>query len=97
VNKFQIDSNQIKQVASLFSATADLLDSTSHDLFGASELLRGTWSGKAAEAYFNEMDSQIIPFLKQLTQAFHVSSDKVRNMADHAEDLEYQIINELKA
>ena len=69
------DYDQLKNVSSSFSQQADTLNGMNQNLQGNIDTLQGgDWIGQGAQAFFKEMNDQVMPTLKRLQSAMSESA-----------------------
>ena len=73
--RFRGDYDALNQIAQVFAQEADACRQTLRAVKSAKEVLaNGDWIGQGATAYYQEMDSSILPTLQRLTAALDNAS-----------------------
>jgi WXG100 family type VII secretion target len=73
--RFRGDYDSLNQIAQIFTQQADACRQTLRAVKGAKEVLAsGDWIGQGANAYYQEMDSSVLPTLQRLTAALDNAS-----------------------
>ncbi len=89
-NKYRGDYSQLNQIAQSFTRQAEANRQILQRIQGAIDVLRtGDWVGKGADAFYQEMDSAILPSLKRLIAALEDASQvtlKIARRVKQAED-----------
>ena len=88
---FQVDADQLYQISSLFHANAELIDETMHDLGASMEELRANWQGRGANAFFDEMEGLVAPFLRSTFEAMTLSTEQVNQLMKQTVEAERTI------
>ena len=67
---FRLDYDMIKKIMETFRRQGGTTQQTTQKLSSVIEKLRGgDWIGEGATAFFNEMDSEVMPAMKRLQNA----------------------------
>lgn len=71
----QADHDELRDVQQQFNAQAHAIESMNKALQSRIDTLRGgDWIGKGADAFFQEMESQVMPAMQRLQRALVESS-----------------------
>jgi WXG100 family type VII secretion target len=79
--KFQANYQELGQVAQKFSQQANQVQQMMNQIRSNMENLQNSWSGKGSEAFFGEMNDQVIPGINRLQQAMEHASQSTGKMA----------------
>lgn len=90
-NIFQVDADNLHQVSNLFFESADEVTQTLQDLQSYADSLRDGWIGEGANAFFNEMEERVYPFLKSLADGLNATNDQITTMMKQTVDAENTI------
>jgi WXG100 family type VII secretion target len=83
--------DDLAQVARIFSQHAALTERTLQDLRRQLETLRGgDWLGQGANAFYSEMDSEMLPTMGRLVQALGQAADTTRQISQIVHEAENQ-------
>src|SRR5262245_31240126 len=88
---FQADADQLYEVSSFFYANGELIDETMRDLGASMEELRANWEGRGANAFFDEMEGLVAPFLRATFDAMALSTEQVNQLMKQTVDAERTI------
>ena len=88
--KIRADHDQLNQIASRFGRQASDANKSLKRVKGQIDTLRGgDWVGKGASAFYNEMDSELLPALTRLASALYAAqkvTDQISKIMQGAED-----------
>jgi WXG100 family type VII secretion target len=83
--------DELAKVAGVFDQQAALTESVLEDLCRQLETLRGgDWLGQGANAFYAEMDSQVVPTLGRLSRALGQAADTARQISQSVQEAENQ-------
>jgi WXG100 family type VII secretion target len=84
------DYDQLKNVSHSFSSQSEVLNGMNQNLQSCMDTLQGgDWMGQGAQAFFKEMDDQVMPTLKRLQHALDESAritQQISQIMKEAED-----------
>ena len=82
-NIIQTDYSVLQQIATIFERESDDMHRLVNDLNRRAEALRsGGWKSQGANAFYAEMDTQVMPALKRLVRALHSGGQTTRQLAE---------------
>ena len=85
----QVDYEQLEEIAKRFSMEAERInDLIRVILLPYQQLQDGGWEGKAATAFFQEMEGEILPILYRLLEAFESGETTVAQIAQRFQTAE---------
>ncbi len=83
-NIVRSNHDELKTIASKFSAEADAVNQMNQNLNSNIETLKGgDWIGPGAQTFYKEMDGEVMPSLKRLNKALGEAS-RVTNQISQA-------------
>jgi WXG100 family type VII secretion target len=83
------DYDQLAQMASAFAQQAALARQMLQQLSKQSEVLQGgDWLGQGAQAFYSEMNSQVLPTMNRLVRALEAAGDVTRQINQIAQQAE---------
>jgi WXG100 family type VII secretion target len=92
--KIKIDYDFMPKIQGSFRAQGEATQKTIGNLSKTIEQLRGgDWFGEGATAFFNEMDSQIIPSMKNLKKVLDEGDRVTKEIEKLQHDTENNIIS----
>src|SRR5690242_1230805 len=81
VSKIRADYDQLQAAASRFDQQAQTTRQTLRNLQHHMEVLQGAdWAGQGAQAFYAEMDSQVVPTMNRLIGALEQAADTTRQI-----------------
>ena len=99
--KIRADHDQLNQIASRFGRQASDVQKSLKRVKGEVDTLQGgDWVGKGATAFYNEMDSEVLPALTRLASALYAAqkvTDQISKILQAAEDEAARILAVIKA
>jgi WXG100 family type VII secretion target len=91
------DYEQLAKIAQQFAAEADTITQQTQRVRSTVDTLRGgDWVGKAAEAFYREMDSSVFPSLARLIKALNAASGVTGEISKDVQQTEREIADVLK-
>ncbi|HLF03072.1 MAG TPA: WXG100 family type VII secretion target [Anaerolineales bacterium] len=88
------DHDQLKQIQSTFSKKADDINQMNQNIKSCLQTLEGgDWIGKGATAFFQEMNSSIMPALQKLQRALGEASRVTQQISQVMQDAENETSN----
>jgi WXG100 family type VII secretion target len=95
------DYDQLTQIARVFAAESEKTRSTLNALRQQTDVLRGgDWIGEGAQAFYAEMDSQVLPGFNHLVSALdeaEKTTQKIGTLAQDTEDAAARLLGRLIA
>ena len=92
----QIDYESMEVISDRFLDQADLIEQMVQMLRTPyAELHDGGWAGQAADAFFNEYESELMPVIERLSQALSDGSEVTRQIIELLRDAEEEAANQL--
>jgi WXG100 family type VII secretion target len=84
--------DELAQIAKTFGAQADQIDGVAQRLKQNKEVLRnGGWVGKGADAFYAEMDTQVLPAVQRLTQALRTGGQVTAQISAIIQQVETEV------
>jgi WXG100 family type VII secretion target len=88
-NKIQLNYEEIFGVRDRFSRQADVINTMMQNISSKLDVLQnGGWIGRGAEAFFQEMQNDVLPGVRRLQGALAQASSELQRMSDHAREIE---------
>lgn len=78
----QVNYEQLEQIAQLFSRHTQQFEAYDRQLRQMTDQLKSGWIGMGADAFFDEMEGEILPRLKRLIEAFEASNRAVTQISE---------------
>lgn len=90
-DEIKADYDQLGQVATRFSNQSQAVEDMLRDLRAKLEKLEnGGWIGEGADAFFTEMNDEVIPAVTRLMEALVEGSQVTNEVSRHVRDAEEQ-------
>ena len=90
-DEIRADYNQLEQLASQFNNEAQAIQQMQQKVRGSyAKLLDKGWIGAGANAFFDEMDSKIMPTQERLQQALETAGQTTQKIAQSIKQAEEQ-------
>lgn len=90
-DEIKADYDQLGQVASRFSNQSQAVEEMLRDLRSKLEKLEnGGWIGEGADAFFAEMNDEVIPAVTRLIEALVEGNQVTNEISRHVRDAEEQ-------
>ncbi len=77
-DEIKADYDQLEQIASRFSNQAQVIEQLLGTLRCSMQNLQGGWIGRGSDAFFGEMDDEVIPAILRLQDALQQGSEVTR-------------------
>ena len=90
----QVDPDQLQMVAGQFAMESSNMQTLYNLLNSSVAILHDTWSGDAANKFFNDMEI-MMPNLQKLVQALDTAAQQVGAISKHWEDAENNAASKL--
>lgn len=81
-DEIKADYDQLEQIASRFSNQAQVVEQLLGTLRCSMENLKGGWIGRGSDAFFAEMNDEIVPAILRLQDALQQGSEVTRMIID---------------
>lgn len=95
---FQVDSDQLHEIARIFEGEADCARQLLQDIDNRTDGLRGYgWIGLGAESYYDEFDNRIRPALNALIRFLEAQSTEASKIAKQIEQAADDIVATAKS
>ena len=89
-DEVKADYEQLEQVASKFSSQSEEIQQMLQTVKNNMDQLEPDWIGRGSEAFFSEMQSEVLPAVQRLQQALEeanrVTKEVVQTMQDAEEE-----------
>lgn len=79
--EIRADYDQLEEVASRFANQAEVIQQMLQKVRGSMENLEGEWIGRGSDAFFSEMQGEVLPATRRLQIALDAASVTTRNIA----------------
>jgi WXG100 family type VII secretion target len=80
-SQMRADYDQLKDIAGMFNTEGDATSRVNQNLKQLVDQLQADWIGKGAQAFHQEMSSDILPAMKRLATAMQSASRITNQMA----------------
>ena len=90
MDEFQCMYDQMEVIAASFATQSDVAQQMLDNLQNHMEDLKPDWIGLGSDAFFNEMESEVIPALQRLIQALEEGSQMTTRVSQTVETAEQQ-------
>lgn len=87
-NKVQVDFDELLVIKDRFARASDTVNTMLSNITRRMDVLENTWSGRGRDAFFNEMQSDVLPAINRLINALNQASAEIQRTADHARQAE---------
>jgi WXG100 family type VII secretion target len=77
-DEIRADYDQLEQVAHRFASQSQSVQDTLQRVRGSMETLRGGWMGRGSDAFFSEMESEVLPATQRLQEALDTANQVTR-------------------
>jgi WXG100 family type VII secretion target len=77
----RVDYQALEVIAQRFAAGADETQAVLRMLRGSMDALNGNWIGKGSDAFFGEMESEVLPATERLGSALESAGETTRKVA----------------
>ena len=95
--RIRVDYEQINQVSKKFANNSDGIGTINQKVARQVEVLRGGhWIGRGATAFYQEMDNEILPALKRLSEAFGMADRVTQGIIQVMHETDEEIANLLQ-
>lgn len=74
-DEVKADYEQLEQVASRFSNQAQVIEQLSGKIRCSMQNLQDGWIGRGSDAFFAEMDGEVLPAIQRLQDVLHLGSE----------------------
>lgn len=95
-NEIQADYERLQQIAQRFATQAEQSQQVTQQVRNSMGRLQQSWEGKAATAFFREMNGVLLPGMNRLHKAFAQSAQTVSRIAKVINEAEQQAANLFK-
>jgi WXG100 family type VII secretion target len=95
-SQIQVDYEQLDQVAALCAQEAQSMAELYMKINEGVDQLRGGWGGDAANKFFGEMDSFVLPNLKKIYDAFDNAQSQIKTISQKFAEAEQEASGKLK-
>ena len=90
MDEFQCTYDQMEVIANSFTTQSDVVQQMLENLRNHMEDLKPDWIGLGSDAFFNEMESEVIPALQRLIQALEDGAQLTTRVRQSIETAEQQ-------
>lgn len=90
---FEANYEDLDRIARIFGDSGDVIEQLDARLRSKLDQLRGGWQGTAADAFFDEMEAEVLPTVKRLGQALDDGNRTTHNIATVIRDAEEAAAN----
>jgi len=87
--KIEADYAELQRMDGVFRKSSDEVDASYNQIKNQVDVLRQTWTGRGADAFFQEMDRELMPALRKLSNAMEQGGSTtiaIANIVEQAED-----------
>ena len=93
-NKVQLNYDELSAIRDRFSRQADAVNQMQQNIRGKMDVLQsGGWIGRGANAFFQEMDNDVLPAVQRLQNAMAQAASEVQRLCDQARAAEESAAN----
>jgi WXG100 family type VII secretion target len=96
VDRFQANYDDLRRISMHFDWSADEVQMMLDTIKLRLEYLRSSWQGKAADAFFTDMDEKVLPGIRRLERAMDEAAATTRRSSTIIRDAEEQAANQFK-
>jgi WXG100 family type VII secretion target len=86
--KIQVDYEGLGQLASQINKMADEMEKMHSKIASQTEVLAGSWIGRGASNFQQEMDELVLPGLKRLYEGLSTTSININQLNTHWKNVE---------
>jgi WXG100 family type VII secretion target len=86
--KIQVDYEGLSQLANQVNKMADEMEKMYSKIVSQTEVLAGSWIGRGASAFQQEMDDLVLPGLKRLYEGLGTTSTNLNQLGVHWKGIE---------
>jgi WXG100 family type VII secretion target len=88
-NKVQLNYEEVFGIRDRFARQADVVNTMMQTVRSKMDVLQnGGWIGHGADAFFQEMQNEVLPGVQRLQSALTQASSELQRMSDHAREIE---------
>ena len=90
MDEFQCMYDRMEELSKSFSTQADVVQQMFENLRNHMEDLKPDWIGKGSDAFFSEMESEVLPAMQRLQMALEEGSQMTARVSQVIETAEQQ-------
>jgi WXG100 family type VII secretion target len=96
-DEIRADYDQLAQVASKFSNQSQAIQEMTQSVRQSMESLRDGWEGRGSQAFFSEMQSEVLPAVGRLRQALAQAAQVTQKISQTVKQAEEEASSPFRA
>lgn len=92
-DRLEVNYESLERVATVFQNHSESTQQSMDSITQMMETLRSGWIGEAADAFFQEMEDEVLPTMRRLVGAIEEASQTTKRISSTMEDAEEQAGN----